>query len=68
MAVLCEALDLTIDIDHVKTHAEVADLDDYGPATTCECWDLWFLPGTEKDEGGNLIRGKACFYLQNDGG
>lgn len=68
VAVLCEALDLTIDIDHVMTHAEAADLDHYGPATTCECWDLWCLPGTEKGEGSNLIRRKACFYLQNGAG
>jgi hypothetical protein len=65
VAVLCKALDLTIDIKRVMTHAEAADLDDYGPETTCERWDLWFLPGVDKGEGGNLIRGKAVWYRQN---
>ena len=43
------------------THAEAADLDDYGPATTFERWDLWKLAsadGTLQD-GGALIRSKA---------
>lgn len=65
VAVLCKTLDLTIDCERVMTHAEAADLDDYGPKTTCERWDLWLLPGTEKGEGGNLIRGKAIWYQQN---
>ena len=45
------------------THAEAAELDDYGPSTTCERWDLWVLPGsTEWGSGGDYIRGKALFY------
>ncbi len=66
VAVLCKVLDLTVDSERVMTHAEAADLDGYGPATTCERWDLWFLPGTQKGEGGNLIRGKAIWYQQNN--
>ena len=53
--VLADALWLTIDIDHVMTHGEVADLDTdsypaydaYGPQSTVERWDLQFL-GTEE--------------------
>ena len=50
-----------IDDNYVMTHAEAADLDDYGPATTFERWDLWKLAsadGTLQD-GGALIRSKA---------
>ena len=39
VAVLCRGLDLPIDDSYVMTHAEAADLDDYGPATTFERWD-----------------------------
>lgn len=66
VAVLCKTLDLTIDAARVMTHAEAADLDNYGPATTCERWDLWFLPGVAKGEGGNTIRSKACHYQQQE--
>ena len=61
VAVLCRGLDLPIDDNYVMTHAEAADLDDYGPATTFERWDLWKLAsadGTLQD-GGALIRSKA---------
>ena len=61
VAVLCRGLDLPIDDDYVMTHAEAAVLDDYGPATTFERWDLWKLAsadGTLQD-GGALIRSKA---------
>lgn len=51
---VCEGLWLTIDSDHVLTHAEAADntdgLDvheDYGACTTCERWDLQYL-GTDE--------------------
>lgn len=46
--------------------AEAAELDDYGPNTSCERWDLWVLPDTEEwGSGGDYIRGKALFY-QNE--
>ena len=66
--VLCAALGLPIDADTVMTHCEAAELDDYGPSTTCERWDLWYLPdyinGGMKP-GGDMIRGKAAWYYQN---
>lgn len=70
ICVLADALDLTIDIDRVMTHAEAADnLDglntheDYGPNSTCEKWDLWVLrEGEEPGTGGNQLRGNANWY------
>ncbi|HWR42783.1 peptidoglycan recognition protein family protein [Sporomusa sp.] len=65
IAVLCKALDLIIDSEWVMTHAEAADQDDYGPKTTCERWDLWFLKtGDKPGTGGNILRGKANFYSE----
>ena len=72
VAVISEALDVPIDLQHVMTHAEAADnldglypCDPYGPAHTCERWDLAV---TAEDEawmtGGDTIRGKALFYQQ----
>jgi hypothetical protein len=66
VAVLAAALDLTIDRQRVMTHAEAADEDDYGPATTCERWDLWFLPGMARGSGGEVLRGKASWYRQQE--
>jgi hypothetical protein len=64
IAVLCKYLELPIDYDHVRTHAEQADIDDYGPATTCERWDGWYWRNEDpQGSGGNLMRGKANFYL-----
>jgi hypothetical protein len=82
IAVLAKALDLTIDIYRVMTHAEAANNLDglnpgyesngypdgkYGPGYSCERWDLWFIPGVAKGEGGNVIRGKANWYQQQGG-
>lgn len=81
IAVLCKALDLTIDIYRVMTHAEAANNLDgldpnyedngypsgkYGPGFSFERWDLWFITGVAKGEGGNVLRGKAIWY-QNQG-
>ena len=72
--VLCAALGLPIDYDHVKTHSEAADEDGYGPETTCERWDLKVLPDystsdnadeAKNTDGGDLIRGKANWYKQH---
>lgn len=77
VAILANALDLTIDIYRVMTHAEAANNLDgvnpgyeangyqngmYGPGYSCERWDLWFFPGVAKGEGGNVLRGKANWY------
>lgn len=74
ITVLADALDLTIDIFRVMTHGEAADNldgytgaygndDCYGPATTCERWDLAILKnGDEWCSGGDALRGKANWY------
>lgn len=82
VAVLAKALDLTVDIYRVMTHAEAGNNSDglnpgyesngypngkYGPGYSCERWDLWFIPGVAKGEGGNVIRGKANWYQQQGG-
>ncbi|TCL39940.1 N-acetylmuramoyl-L-alanine amidase [Anaerospora hongkongensis] len=79
IAVLAGVLDLTIDVGRVMTHAEAANNADginpgyeynghpngmYGPGHSCERWDLWFFPGVEPGEGGNVLRGKANWYRQ----
>jgi len=66
IAVLCSGLTLPIDSAHVMTHAEIADIDGYGPETTCEKWDLWMLSdGQPQGSGGEILRGKAVYYQQN---
>lgn len=69
VAVLCESLGLPINKDTVMTHAEVADTmgspDNYGPLTTWERWDLWYLidyPSGVIGNGGDIIRGKAIYW------
>lgn len=70
ICVLADALDLTIDLDRVMTHAEAADNEDglnthedYGPDSTCERWDLWVLrQGEEPGTGGQQMRGNANWY------
>lgn len=64
VAVLCQGLGFPCNYDHVRTHAEQADLDGYGPATTCERWDLWFLSEADRTNGGDIIRGKANWYIE----
>lgn len=66
IAVLSYALQLEITPDNIMTHAEAADLDGYGPTTTCERWDLAILQnGDEWMSGGNTLRGKALWYQNN---
>lgn len=66
IAILCEELGLPVDYEHVKTHCEAAEEDDYGPSTTCERWDLWYLPDLPNEEavkhGGEVIRGKTAWW------
>lgn len=67
---LANALDLTIDVKRVMTHAEAADNydgetihEDYGPNSTCEKWDLAILrEGDKWMTGGNWLRDKANEY------
>ena len=67
VAVLCKGREIPVDYDHVKTHCEAAEEDGYGPSTTCERWDLWYLPDSPGDgqmkPGGDVIRGKAAWWL-----
>lgn len=76
VAVLADALDLTIDLPRVMTHGEAGDNLDgytgaygdderYGLNTTCERWDLAILAnGDAWGSGGDTIRGKANWYRQ----
>jgi len=62
---LCDALGLPVDRDTVMTHAEIADVDGYGPATTTERWDLAILrDGDQWMGGGDEIRAKAAMYCE----
>lgn len=71
VAILAKSLDLTIDLIHVMTHGEAGDNmdgiyahDPYGMNTSSERWDLSILKnGDEWGTGGNILRGKANFYL-----
>jgi hypothetical protein len=68
VAALSKALDLTIDKEHIMTHAEAADLDGYGPGSgdSQTRWDLLFLHnGDQWGTGGQILRGKAIFYANN---
>lgn len=66
IAILTMALELPCTYDYVRTHAEQADIDGYGPASTCERWDLAILAnGDEWMSGGNILRGKGVWYQQN---
>lgn len=61
---LCQGLGIPCDYAHVRTHAEQADIDGYGPATTCERWDLWFLAdGQTPGSGGDVMRANARAYM-----
>lgn len=69
VAVLCKELGLDINPHIVMTHCEAAELDGYGPSTTCERWDLWALPDVPGDgkqkPGGDVVRGKAIWWQHN---
>lgn len=82
VAVLCTALDVTIDVYRVMTHAEAANNLDglnpgyeyngypdgkYGPGYSCERWDLWIIKNDDvPGKGGNILRGKAIWYQQQE--
>lgn len=64
-AAIADVFDIPVDVDHFMTHAEAADLDGYGPATTCERWDLAVLDESDAwMSGGDTLRGKTEFYLE----
>lgn len=60
-----------VDFDNILTHCEVAYTDGYGPYSgdPDTRWDLWFLPDSAYNGkmrgGGEVIRGKARWYLEN---
>lgn len=70
VCVLADALDLTIDLQRVMTHAEAADNKDgewchepYGPDSTVERWDLLVIhEGDKRWSGGDVMRGNANWY------
>jgi hypothetical protein len=40
----------------------------YGPASNCERWDFWMLsPAGVRGSGGEILRGKANWYLAHPG-
>ena len=69
VAVLCEELEIVIDKEHIMTHEEAATIDGYGPYSGDPetRWDLWYLPDYNNNlrKGGDVIRGKALWYLAN---
>ena len=68
VAILCHELELEISFSTVKTHAEVAFLDGYGPGQDDPDlrWDLLALSGLPVTKnlrpGGYLLREKALEY------
>lgn len=66
-AVIAEVFDNLIDYDHFMTHGEAADIDGYGLYSgDPDCrWDLQILQnGDEYGTGGDIIREKAQYYLE----
>ncbi len=67
-AAIADVFEIPIDDSHFMTHAEAADIDGYGPATTCERWDLAVLhEGDDWMSGGDILRGKAIWYQKHGG-
>lgn len=66
---LSSALDIDITEDNVMTHAEVADIDNYGieDSDPDMRWDLLLLPDYDDElrPGGEVIRGKTIWYHYN---
>lgn len=66
LAVISKTLDIPITPSRMMTHCEAAELDGYGPSTTCERWDLAVLRESgDWMEGGNELRGDALYYLMH---
>ena len=63
VAIICNGLQLST--SSVLTHAEIADVDNYGPSTTFERWDLWRLVDPADNvlkDGGRVLRGLVEWY------
>lgn len=69
VAVLCKNAPY-LKMENVLTHEEIATIDGYGPGSgdSETRWDLWYLPDSahnyELRPGGQVIRGKAIWYQQ----
>lgn len=66
-AAVAEVFDIPIDTEHFMTHGEAADIDGYGLYSgDSDCrWDLQILhDGDEYGTGGDIIREKAQYYLE----
>lgn len=69
IAAICDEMEIDITNDNVMTHAEVATVDGYDlNSGDPDCrWDLLFLhPGDEWGTGGDILRGKAIFYQNQE--
>ena len=67
-AVIADVFDNPIDREHFMTHGEAANDDGYGLYSgEPDCrWDLEQLcNGDEIGTGGDILRGKAQWYLEN---
>ena len=68
IAVISHGLGLEISYENVKTHAEAAIEDGYGPYGEDPDlrWDLWYIPDLPSTfslkPGGEVLRGKALWY------
>ena len=67
VAALCTSLGIEISPETVMTHCEAAVIDGYGPGSGDPetRWDLWYLPQSGEQTGGEYIRGKAIWYQQH---
>lgn len=73
LAIICAMFNkyAGLDFRRMLTHCEIAYVDDYGPYSgdSDTRWDLWYLPDNAYNNkprgGGEVIRGKAVWYLQN---
>ena len=69
VAAISDEMGIDITSDNVMTHAEVATIDGYDlDSGDPDCrWDLLFLqPGDEWGSGGDIIRGKAIYYQNQE--
>lgn len=69
VAAICTTMGIEINRDNVMTHAEVAAIDGYDIYSgDPDCrWDLLYLhEGDEWGTGGDIIRGKALWYQNQE--